>query len=287
MTLPSDYMLLDSGNGRKLERFGAVVLDRPCAQAVWRPCRPPAEWDRADAWFTRDEGSRWQQRRPLPESWEVALEGLRFEVQPTDFGHVGVFPEHVRAWRWLRRFQEALPAGREPLSVLNLFAYSGAATLAAARLGFRVCHLDASRKMVAWARRNAAINGLADAPVRWIVDDVQKFLAREQRRGAVYDGIILDPPSFGRGSRQELFKIDTHLLDLMAQCRSVLAPRPAFVFLSCHTPGYTPLVLEHLLSQGLAGLDGALEAGEMVLEGGPGVLPVPSGTYAVWSAPVA
>jgi len=283
MTTPADYRLLDAGNGRKLEQFGAAVLDRPCAQAVWRPCLPAADWARADAWFTREEGNRWQQRRPLPESWQVTIDGLAFEVQPTDFGHIGVFPEHVRAWRWMRDLRGRLPSDRAALSVLNLFAYSGGATLAAARLGFRVCHLDASRKMVTWARRNAQLNGLEDAPVRWIVDDVQKFLGREQRRGAVYDAVILDPPSFGRGTRQELFKIDTHLLDLMGQCRQVLSRQPAFVFLSCHTPGYTPLVLEHLLTQGMAGLGGKVEAGEMVLEGGEGVLPVPSGTYAVWS----
>lgn len=283
MTTPAEYRLLDAGNGRKLERFGPAVLDRPCAQAVWRPGLPAADWARADAWFTRDEGNRWHQRRPLPESWEVTIDGLVFEVQPTDFGHVGVFPEHVRAWRWLGDLRQRLPTDQATLSVLNLFAYSGGATLAAARLGFRVCHLDASRKMVAWARRNAELNGLNEAPVRWIVDDVQKFLGREQRRGAVYDGIILDPPSFGRGSRQELFKIDTHLLDLMGQCRQVLSRQPAFVFLSCHTPGYTPRVLEHLLTQGMAGLGGSVAAGEMVLEGDPGVLPVPSGTYAVWS----
>jgi len=283
MTTPADYRLLDAGNGRKLEQFGAAVLDRPCAQAVWRPCLPAADWARADAWFTREGGNRWQQRRPLPESWQVTIDGLAFEVQPTDFGHIGVFPEHVRAWRWMRDLRGRLPSDRAALSVLNLFAYSGGATLAAARLGFRVCHLDASRKMVTWARRNAQLNGLEDAPVRWIVDDVQKFLGREQRRGAVYDAVILDPPSFGRGTRQELFKIDTHLLDLMGQCRQVLSRQPAFVFLSCHTPGYTPLVLEHLLTQGMAGLGGKVEAGEMVLEGGEGVLPVPSGTYAVWS----
>jgi 23S rRNA (cytosine1962-C5)-methyltransferase len=283
MNKQTEYRLLDAGNGRKLEQFGQVVLDRPCAQAVWRPCLTPEAWAQADASFTRDEGKRWQFHRPLPESWQVSIDGLLFEVQPTDFGHVGVFPEHVRAWRWLADLQRRLAPGREPLSVLNLFAYSGGATVAAARLGFRVCHLDASHKMVTWARRNAGLNDLSAAPVRWIVDDVQKFLKREPRRGAAYDGIILDPPSFGRGSRQELFKIDTHLLDLMGQCREVLSREPTFVFLSCHTPGYTPLVLQHLLNQGLSGLNGSIEAGEMVLEGGPGVLPVPSGTYAVWS----
>jgi 23S rRNA (cytosine1962-C5)-methyltransferase len=277
------YRLLDAGNGRKLERFGPVVLDRPCAQAVWRPGLPEREWGRADARFGREQGNAWELRRPLPEAWEVAIDGLHFRLQATDFGHVGVFPEHLRSWRWLREFLGGDRERNRNVSVLNLFAYSGGATLAAARLGCPVCHLDASKKMVAWARENAALNSLDGAPVRWIVDDVQKFLQREKRRNSTYDGIILDPPSFGRGKNQELFKIDDHLLDILAQCRDVLSPKSRFVFLSCHTPGYTPLVLNHLLTQGMAGMGGRVEAGEMVLGEGQDVLPVPSGTFAVWS----
>ena len=281
------YTLIDAGNGRKLEQFGPVLIDRPCAQAVWAPTLPPSAWEQADASFTRDEGNAWSFRRPIAETWRVRLNGLLFELRCTDFGHVGLFPEHVLAWRWLARHRDELHAAPpDTVRLLNLFAYSGGATLAAARLGFSVCHLDASRKMVAWGSRNAELNGLQDAPIRWIVDDVKKFLKREIRRGAAYDGIFMDPPSFGRGKRQELFKIDKDLLDLLALCRGVLAPKPWFVFLSCHTPGYTPLVLEHLLRQGFDGLGGHTETGEMVLEGGAGVLPVPSGTYAVWSANV-
>jgi 23S rRNA (cytosine1962-C5)-methyltransferase len=275
------YRLLDAGNGRKLEQFGPLTLDRPCAQAVWRPQVPERDWEQADARFDREKGNRWSSRTKLPESWQVSIDGLRFRLEATDFGHVGVFPEHLRSWRWLREYLGDDANG--DVSVLNLFAYSGGATLAAARLGCPVCHLDASRKMVSWARDNAALNGLAEAPVRWIVDDVQKFLAREERRGNTYQGIILDPPSFGRGKRQELFKIDDHLLDILAQCRAVLAENARFVFLSCHTPGYTPLVLNHLLTQSMAGLGGKVFAGEMVLGEGQDVLPVPSGTYAVWS----
>jgi 23S rRNA (cytosine1962-C5)-methyltransferase len=277
------YCLLDAGDGRKLERFGPVVLDRPCAQAVWRPSLGPSAWGEAHARFGREQGNRWEVRQPLPESWQATVDGLVFRLEATDFGHVGVFPEHLRSWRWLREFLGDDRQRNREVSVLNLFAYSGGATLAAARLGCRVCHLDASRKMVAWARENAALNNLTEAPVRWIVDDVQKFLAREERRGNTYDGIILDPPSFGRGTRQELFKISDNLLQILAQCRAVLSTPARFVFLSCHTPGYTPLVLNHLLSQSLAGLGGEVVAGEMVLGEGQDVLPVPSGTYAVWS----
>jgi 23S rRNA (cytosine1962-C5)-methyltransferase len=241
------------------------------------------DWRQADARFDRENGNRWSTRNNLPENWQVSVDGLRFQLEATDFGHVGVFPEHLRSWRWLREYLGDDATANGEVSVLNLFAYSGGATLAAARLGCPVCHLDASRKMVAWARENAALNGLDEAPVRWIVDDVQKFLAREERRGSTYQGIVLDPPSFGRGKRQELFKIDDHLLDILAQCRAVLAENARFVFLSCHTPGYTPLVLNHLLTQSMAGLGGQVAAGEMVLGEGQDALPVPSGTYAVWS----
>jgi 23S rRNA (cytosine1962-C5)-methyltransferase len=273
------YKLIDSGNGRKLEQFGEYTVDRPCAQAVWRPLLPDDVWLRADAVFTRESGNKWEFRRRLPDWWPVEVGELVFRVEPTDFGHLGVFPEHAGAWSWLRT--HAGDSGR--LSVLNLFAYSGGATLAAARLGWEVCHLDASRKMVNWARENSSLNGLSDAPIRWIVDDVHKFLKREERRERTYDGIILDPPSFGRGRRQEVFKIDDHLLSLLGLCRRVLSTSPRFVYLSCHTPGYTPLVLHHLLSQSIA-MDGKVETGEMTLGDGQGALPVPSGTYAVWHA---
>ena len=283
MSKPPTYALLDSGDGRKLEQFGEFRIDRPCSQAVWRQQLPRAAWDQAAAVFSREGGNHWSFRGQLPEQWTVTIEGLSFTVQPTDFGHLGVFPEHRCAWGWLsERVAAAVNAGGSPPSVLNLFAYSGGATLAAARAGAKVCHLDASKKMVAWARANAELNQLGGAPIRWIVDDVAKFLAREHRRDTRYDGIILDPPSFGRGTRQEVFKIDTHLRDILDLCRAVLAPSPLFVVLTCHTPGYTPTVLHHLLRQALPPTGGAIETGEMVLEGSGEALPVPSGVFAGW-----
>jgi len=272
---------MDSGNGRKLERFGKVVVDRPAAQAVWSPRRRPDEWQQADALFTRERGNRWEFRNPLPRLWEVRIDGLTFGLRATDFGHVGVFPEHRSAWQWVtERVSEPRREGRQ-MSALNLFAYSGGATLALARAGATVCHLDAARKMNDWARANAESNGLADAPVRWIADDAVKFLKREARRGRVYDGIILDPPSFGRGTKQELFKIEDTIVDLLAACSEVLSRQPAFVFLSCHTPGFTPLVLHHLL-RGMMGSGGQIDTGEMTLTGGPEALPLPSGAFAGW-----
>lgn len=274
-----NYELLDSGYGRKLERFGSVTLDRPCSQAVWRPQRGEEVWQRADGVFHRESrNGSWELRRRIAERWHCRLGGVTFILQLTDFGHVGVFPEHELGWRWLR---ERVARAPRRLSVLNLFAYSGGATLALAQAGCEVCHLDASRKMVDWACRNAALNDLDEAPIRWIVDDVTKFLQRERRRGRKYDGILLDPPSFGRGTNQELFKIEAQLLELLDLCGDVMSEEADFLFVSCHTPGYTPLVLRHLLEQSRRG--GELTTGEMRIAGGEGVLDIPSGSYAAWS----
>jgi 23S rRNA (cytosine1962-C5)-methyltransferase len=232
----------------------------------------------------RENDARWECRHPLPESWKVMIDGLVFELSTTDFGHVGVFPEHSHAWSWMEKvIAPAVVAGRQP-SVLNLFAYSGGASLAAARAGASVCHLDASKKMAAWARRNASLNGLEEAPIRWITDDALGFMQREERRGRRYDGIILDPPSFGRGTRMELFKIDTHLETLLDQCRALMSETPLFFFLSCHTPGYTPTVLSHLVSQTMEGCKGFLAAQEMLLAGNEGIRAIPSGACCGWRA---
>ena len=267
------YQLLDCGEGRKLERFGEFVLDRPCAQAVWKKSLNEAAWREADAFFTRENKAGWRFKKGLPHEWRCSLEDVTFLLTPTDFGHVGVFPEHARGWRWM--MQRIKPG----MSVLNLFAYTGGATLALAKAGCEVCHLDASKKSVEWARRNAEANNLQAAPIRWIIDDVNKFLLRELRRGRVYDGIVLDPPSFGRGTNQELFKIDDSLTTLLANCRKLLSPKARFLFLTCHTPGYTPMVLDNLLRQQMP--EGHLESGEMFIEGNT---PLPSGSYGAWSA---
>ncbi len=270
-----DYQLLDSGDGRKLEQFGPYVLSRPCAQAVWRPRLPANAWKNADGDFSREEGAGWNFHRSLPEHWRVEVGGVTFKISPTDFGHLGVFPEHQSVWRWMDK------RVTNKLRVLNLFAYSGGATLALAKAGAEVCHLDASKKMVAWARENAGLNNLTEAPVRWIVDDAVKFLKREHRRERTYDGILLDPPSFGRGAKQELFKIDDHLRTLLELCLKVLSDRPRFLALTCHTPGYTPHVLHNLLDQHFDGR-GQIDCGEMLLGGGDSVYPVPSGALACW-----
>lgn len=277
----NDYTLLDSGNGRKLERFGAVTLDRPCAQAVWAPSYPQL-WQQADASFTRKDGLEWRGRDRLPDAWQATVNGVRMKLSTTDFGHLGVFPETRSMWDWIRNSLAAAGQARAtPLHFLNLFAYSGGATLAAAQGGAQCCHVDASKGMVQWARENAQLNQLAEHPIRWIVDDVNKFLQREQRRGRRYDAILLDPPSFGRGKGGELYKIEQALLETLDRVAAVLSERPVFVYLTSHTPGFSPIVLNNLLRQRFP--KGSIEQGEMLLTGEAKVLPVPSGTWARWT----
>ena len=274
------YELLDSGNGKKLERFGDVILDRPCAQAVWAPQYPDL-WKTAVARFDRIDGHNWEGREKLPRAWNVKIGGVTMKLSATDFGHLGVFPETRELWKWIRTTLESekTKRGRE-LKFLNLFAYSGGATLAAAQAGAHGCHLDASKGMVDWARENAQLNNLQDAPVRWIVDDVIKFLHREVKRGNQYDGILLDPPSFGRGKKGELYKIEESLMTTLDLVHQVLTADPCFVLLTSHTPGFSPIVLSNLLRQYNTG--GAIECGEMLLTGPAGTNELPNGNWARW-----
>lgn len=275
------YQLIDSGNGRKLERFGPYLLDRPALSAIWRPQLGQDEWKKAQAIFTREGQNNWQGLNHLAENWVIEVAGIRFKIEPTDFGHLGIFPEQRPFWRWIQEFLKAHKR-KEPVQVLNLFAYSGGSTLAAALAGASVCHLDASKSTVAWARENAELNGLKEAPVRWIIDDVTKFLKRELKRGKKYDAIILDPPSFGRGSQGEVFKIEDDLPFILEACKELLSEHPLFVLLSGHTPGLTPISMHHLLSQTLQRFKGHVDSGEMLLEGDKKAWPLPSGTYARW-----
>ncbi|MGN0855011.1 MAG: class I SAM-dependent methyltransferase [Kiritimatiellia bacterium] len=269
--MKDDYELIDSGDGRKLERFGKYVLVRPCSQAMWRPARPAVDWNRADASFDRTDGNRWHGRVNLPATWCIETAGIRFRLGGTDFGHLGIFPEQRAQWAWIR---EAAKGGG-PLRVLNLFAYSGGSTMAAALGGAEVCHLDAARGMVEWARENAALNGLADRPIRWIVDDAHKFMKREIRRGRAYDAVILDPPTFGRGAGGEMYKIERDLGETLDLVEGLLSDTPRFVLFSSHTPGLSRIVAENILSQRFP--TARLESGEMLLEGR--AFSCPSGIY--------
>ncbi len=282
MHTQDDYELLDSGNGQKLERFGSVILARPCAQAVWELSQPGL-WESASATFDRKDGLNWHGRERLPEEWIVTVRGVRMRLSTTDFGHLGIFTETLDLWEWI-----AAAVGRAKKErglaprFLNLFAYFGGATLAAALAGAQCCHLDASRGMVEWARGNAALNGLEDSGTRFIVDDVSAFLKREVRRGRKYDCVLLDPPSFGRGKRGELYKVEKNVQETLDLVRQVLSDTPLFVILTSHTPGFSPIVLRNLLEQSFG--TGALECGEMLLRGARGVLDLPSGTWGRWEA---
>lgn len=275
------YKIVDSGNFQKLELFGSQLLCRPCGQAVWKPQKGEEVWKKASGVFTRE--GKWKFSHEVS-SWTVEVGGVQFRVQPTDFGHLGIFPEQRPLWGAIRQMVRA--AGQ--IRVANLFAYSGGSTMAAAQEGASVCHLDASRGMVQWARENATLNHCEQAPIRWIAEDVMKFLQREVRRNSLYDAIILDPPSFGRGTKKEVFKIEEDIGKLLRLCGECLSQEPAFVLLSCHTPAFTPLTLSHLLAdmmkeKGVVSNTGSFEYGEMVLANEEeDVRPVPSGAFALW-----
>ncbi|MCB1111969.1 MAG: class I SAM-dependent methyltransferase [Chlamydiales bacterium] len=276
------YSLLDSGNGRKLEQFGPFIIERPASQAVWDANLPRKPWQEAQGVFTREEDKKWAKTPNKGDAWTLTCADIIFKIAPTDFGHLGIFPEQRPFWEWIQATIRNEVTRRQEVRVLNLFAYSGGSTLAAAKAGAHVCHLDASKGMVAWARENAELNGLEEAPIRWIIDDVRKFLARELRRGRTYDAIILDPPSFGRGKKGEVFKIEDDLREILSSCRQLLSDTPLFILFSCHTPGYTPTVMQHLLTQMMSGHQGKIDAGEMLLTGDNGSFALPSGVFARW-----
>lgn len=278
--MKNEYELLDSGDGKKLERFGQITLSRPCAQAVWAP-QFPSLWETASAEFDRVQGLNWRGRERLPDSWVVPVNGIKMKLSTTNFGHLGVFPETRETWDWITKtLESAQKKAERQMKFLNLFAYSGGATLAGAKSGAECCHLDAAKGMVDWARENAKLNDLGDAPIRWIVDDVNKFLSREIRRGRTYDAIILDPPSFGRGKSGELYKIEHDLMVTLQNVKDVLSDDPCFVILTSHTPGFSPIVLQNLLSQLLG--EGKTECGEMLLTGKDELFDLPNGNWSRW-----
>lgn len=273
--MKDDYELIDSGFGKKYERFGNVSLVRPCSQALWRPA-DEASWRRATATFDREDGNHWHGRNQLPEHWNIETAGIKFRLSGTDFGHLGIFPEQRAQWKWIRETVSNAVNGGRNVSVLNLFAYSGGSTMAAAQGGAEVCHLDASKGMVQWARENAALNGLAERPIRWIVDDAHKFMRREIRRERTYDAIILDPPTFGRGAGGELYKIERDLSETFELVKALLSTDALFILFSSHTPGLSQIVSENILRGEFPSVK-RIETGEMLLEGRN--VPCPSGIY--------
>ena len=278
----ADYGLLDSGNGRKLERYGRYRFVRPEVQALWSPAAP--DWQ-ADGEFVpasdEEGGGRWRFDRPVPrEGWPLAWDDVRFTAQATPFRHLGFFPDMAPVWRWMR---ERL-AGVEDAAALNLFGYTGVGTLALAVRGVRMVHVDASKKSVEAARGNARLAGMADAPVRWLVEDAARFVAREVRRGRRYDGIILDPPKFGRGPEGELWRLETHLPALIADCRRLLDPRSRFLFLTVYAVHMSPLAIGELVRQAFADMPGRVESGELGVREEARGLVLPTAIWARWSA---
>ncbi|GAB4469845.1 MAG: class I SAM-dependent rRNA methyltransferase [Anaerolineales bacterium] len=261
-----DYALLDSGNGMRLEQYGPYRLVRPAAQAMWRAALPQEEWQTADAIFQPsggESGGQWRYRKtPLPEFWQMSYRHLRFRVFTGASRHVGVFVEQSPQWDWI---METVQSAGQPLQVLNLFAYSGLATLAAAAAGAKVTHLDASKKSVQLARQNQSLSGLAEKPIRWIVDDALKFLKREIRRGVRYDGIILDPPKFGRGPKGEVWEFFDLLPNLLELCRQALSSRPRFFVLTAYAIQASALSLFYMVQDILSLRGGELSCGELTL----------------------
>ena len=278
----NDYELLDASGGERLERWGGVVLIRPDPQVIWETPREHPLWERADAHYLRSSsgGGSWRELKPVPEVWKIGYGGLTFRLKTMGFKHTGIFPEQAVNWDFAA--EKIKNAGR-PVRVLNLFSYTGAATLACAKAGASVCHVDASKGMVAWARENAAASGLAEKPVRWLVDDCVKFVQREQRRGSVYDAVIMDPPSYGRGPGGEVWKLEEQLYPLIGMCAPLLSERPLFFILNSYTAGLSPSVMAYLLGvlvrKKYGGSVSADEIGLPVTQSG---LVLPCGSTAIW-----
>jgi len=250
----TEYELLDCSDGERLERWGKYILIRPDPQVIWKNCRVSRDWNRADARYFRSShgGGEWSRNR-LPEKWNISYKSLNFAIKPMGFKHTGLFPEQAVNWDW---FSEIIRQSGRKIKVLNLFAYTGGATVAAAKAGAEVCHVDASRGMVATAKENAVLSGLADAPVRYIVDDCFKFCEREKRRGNRYDAVIMDPPSYGRGPNGEKWTLEENIDSFVDLAASLLSDEPLFFLLNSYTTGLSPSAMGYLLEKNLKSLIG-------------------------------
>ena len=280
----ADYRLIDTKSGERLERWGNVTLIRPDPQVIWQT--PPLTdlWHHADGHYHRSKsgGGQWEYAKKPPESWQIRYGELRFIVRPTGFKHTGLFPEQAVNWDWMT--EKIRSAGR-PVRVLNLFAYTGGATLACAAAGAEVCHVDAAKGMVQWARENAAASELTEKPIRWIVDDCEKFIRREARRGKTYDAIIMDPPSYGRGPGGEIWKLENSIYPLVEACLDILSDKPLFFLLNSYTTGLSPSVMGYLLhSLIVPKFGGEVSADEIGLPVELAKAALPCGATAIWQA---
>lgn len=278
----TDYRLIDCTDGEKLELWKDVSLIRPDPQIIWKTEKKSPLWSSAHGHYHRSErgGGQWSFKKKIPESWVIEYGDLRFNIRPTGFKHTGLFPEQAVNWDYMDGLIRS--AGRQ-INVLNLFAYTGGATLACANAGASVCHVDASKGMVQWARDNAKASGLEDKPIRWIVDDCEKFVVREIKRGRRYDAVIMDPPSYGRGPTGEVWKLEDSIYDLVKLCVGVLSDEPLFFLLNSYTTGLSPSVMAYILKETVGEkFGGSVTADEIGLpvEASGGVLPC--GSTAVW-----
>ncbi|WP_010251338.1 class I SAM-dependent methyltransferase [Acetivibrio cellulolyticus] len=279
-----DYELIDTGNGEKLERWGTYVLRRPDPQIIWPVNDNNGLWNKADAHYHRSTsgGGKWEYKRKLPERWKISYKGMSFHIEPTGFKHTGLFPEQAVNWSWM---MDKIRSSKRPINVLNLFAYTGGATVAAAYAGASVCHVDASKGMVQWAKDNISLSGLSDRPVRFITDDVIKFVQREKRRGSVYDAIIMDPPSYGRGPKGEIWKIEDEIYPLVELCMDVLSKEPLFFLINSYTTGFSPTVVENILKMTIGKkFKGSISSGEVGIPVSSTGLILPCGIFGRWEA---
>lgn len=282
-----DYELLDASSGEKLERWNDIVLVRPDPQIVWTVSETNKcpDWNKSDARYNRSStgGGKWQTFRKLPDSWTVSYRELKFGIKPMGFKHTGLFPEQAANWDWFSDIIKSSGRPENSVNVLNLFAYTGGATMAASAAGAKVCHVDAAKGMVSWAKENAVLSGLSDRPIRYIVDDVKKFVAREVRRGHKYDGIIMDPPSYGRGPGGEVWKIENELFGLVELCTQVLSDDPLFFLVNSYTTGMSGSVMKNIYKLTLGKkFSGTVDVDEVGLPITNGGLVLPCGYSARW-----
>lgn len=278
-----DYVIFDATGGQKLEGWGGTILVRPDPQIIWKTPQLSPLWESADALYHRSAkgGGEWELRRRLPDSWRISYGKLNFIIRPTGFKHTGLFPEQAVNWELM---QSLIANASRPIRVLNMFAYTGGATLACAAAGASVTHVDASKGMVQWARDNAAASGLSDRPIRWIVDDCEKFIQREIRRGNCYDAIIMDPPSYGRGPGGEIWKLENCIYELIDLCVRALSDRPLFFILNSYTAGLSPSVMAYIVSCAMTKhFGGYVQADEIGIPVQSTGLMLPCGSTAVWT----
>jgi len=278
-----DYELIDVGYGEKLERWGNIILRRPDPQVIW-PMRNKKNWELADAVYHRSKsgGGFWEYNKDIPKRWSISFENLKFYVEPTGFKHTGLFPEQAVNWKFMmKKVEEA----NRPIKVLNLFAYTGGATVALASKGAEVCHVDASKGMVSWAKENIALSGLKDKKVRFIVDDCLKFVQRENRRGNKYDAIVMDPPSYGRGPKGEIWKIEDTLFELVKECLNILSDKPLFFLINSYTTGFSPNIISNILKETVnKKFKGKISCGEVGILVSNSNLVLPCGIYGRWES---